>query len=351
MNFTGNRMEPVTTVLLITLLIGVIGLLAWLITIHFSSKQQIASQKQVIDFITQQLHELKDAQSKTDQGLQKSLSESQSFLNKNLQFSQKTLNNLNERLGKLHEASQQMVSVGSEVRKLQDILKNPKQRGSLGEWSLENILSKVLPEENYQLQYSFKNGKTVDAIVHLADYSVPVDAKFPLEGFEKILKAENEQQQRTARKQFLNDVISHIDKIAGNYINPKEGTLDFALMYIPAENVYYETVIKQPGDTKNVTEYAMDRKVIPVSPNLLYVYLMTVVMGLHGLQIEKQAAEIQNNLKTLNSEFAKFVEHWDVLGKHIRNTSSKYDEGARIIDKFGVQLEQLGSRTENEPEN
>jgi len=333
------------------LLAGVIGLLAWLISIHFSSKQQIASQKQVIDFITQQLHELKDAHSKTDQGLQKSLSESQNFLNKNLQFSQKTLNNLNERLGKLHEASQNMVSVGNEVRKLQDILKNPKQRGSLGEWSLENILSKVLPQENYQLQYSFKNGKTVDAIVYLADYSVPVDAKFPLEGFEKILESENEQQQKPARKQFLNDVINHIDKIAGNYINPKEGTLDFALMYIPAENVYYETVIKQPGDTKNVTEFAMDKKVIPVSPNLLYVYLMTVVMGLHGLQIEKQAAEIQNNLKTLNSEFAKFLTHWDTLGTHIRNTSKKYDDGARVIDRFGVQLEQLGSRSENESED
>jgi DNA recombination protein RmuC len=344
-------MELVILVLVITLLAGVIGLLAWLINIHFSSKQEIASQKQTIELITNQLNELKQAQSKTDQGLQKSLTQNQSFLNKNLQSSQKVLNNLNERLGKLHEANQNMLKVGSEVKKLQDILKNPKQRGNLGEWSLENILSKVLPEENYHLQYSFRNGKTVDAIVNLADYSVPVDAKFPLEGFEKLLEAEDEKQQKTARKQFLNDVINHINKIAENYINPKEGTLDFALMYIPAENVYYETVIKQESDTKNVTEYAMDKKVIPVSPNLLYVYLMTVVMGLHGLQIEKQAGEIRNNLKTLNSEFAKFVTHWDVLGKHIRNTSSKYDEGAKIVDRFGVQLEQLGSRTENEPEN
>jgi DNA recombination protein RmuC len=175
---------------------------------------------------------------------------------------------------------------------------------------------------------------------------VPIDAKFPLEGFEKILSAQDETGRKTGRKQFLNDVIKHIDKIAENYINPKEGTLDFALMFIPAENVYYEAIVKQASDTKDVAAYAMDKKVIPVSPNLLYIYLMTVVMGLHGLQIEKQAVEIQNNLKVLNSDFAKFLSHWDILGKHIKNTAGKYDEGARVIDKFGVQLEQI-SREEN----
>jgi DNA recombination protein RmuC len=326
--------------------LAVIALLGWLISIHFSSKQEIASQKENISLIYQQLEKIRDAHNETDKGLRKSLSDNQNFLNKNLRSSQVVLNNLNDRLGKLHQASQSMTKVGDEVRKLQDILKNPKQRGNLGEWSLENILSRVLPRENYTLQYGFKNGKVVDAIVNLTEYSVPIDAKFPLEGFEKILSAQDETGRKTGRKQFLNDVIKHIDKIAENYINPKEGTLDFALMFIPAENVYYEAIVKQASDTKDVAAYAMDKKVIPVSPNLLYIYLMTVVMGLHGLQIEKQAVEIQNNLKVLNSDFAKFLSHWDILGKHIKNTAGKYDEGARVIDKFGVQLEQI-SREEN----
>jgi len=114
-------------------------------------------------------------------------------------------------------------------------------------------------------------------------------------------------------------------------------------MYIPAENVYYETIVKQADDTKDILQYCLDKKVIPVSPNLLYAYLMTVVMGLHGLQIEKQAAEIRQNLKTLNASFAEFVANWDTLGSHIRNTANKYDEAGKKLDRFGVQLEQIQS--------
>jgi DNA anti-recombination protein RmuC len=112
-------------------------------------------------------------------------------------------------------------------------------------------------------------------------------------------------------------------------------------MYVPAENVYYETIIKYAGDTQDVLQCALDKKVIPVSPSLLYAYLMTVVMGLHGLQIEKQAAEIQQNLKRLNSSFAEFVSHWDVLGRHLRNAYGQYDEGSKKLDRFGLQLGQV----------
>jgi DNA recombination protein RmuC len=170
---------------------------------------------------------------------------------------------------------------------------------------------------------------------------VPVDAKCPLSSFERLVKAENEDEKAKLRRQFSKDVAAHIDKIASDYIRPVEGTLDFALMYVPAENVYYETVIKYADDTKDILKYSLDKKVIPVSPNLLYVYLMTVVMGLHGLQIEKQAAEIRQNLKTLNASFAEFVSVFDTLGSHLRNASSKYDESSKKLDKFGMQLEHI----------
>jgi DNA recombination protein RmuC len=136
-------------------------------------------------------------------------------------------------------------------------------------------------------------------------------------------------------------VQKHIDKIAESYIKPDEGTLDFAIMYIPAENVYYEAIVKTTDDTISIQDYAMERKVFPVSPNLLYVYLMTIVMGLHGLQIEKQAAEIRQNLKTLNNSFADFIALWDTLGGHLRNAQGKHDEGQKKLDKFVMQLGQI----------
>jgi DNA recombination protein RmuC len=234
-----------------------------------------------------------------------------------------------------------MMLVGTEVRRLQDILSSPKLRGQMGEWSLENLLAQILPKDSYKLQYTFKDGKTVDALVQLVDFSVPIDAKFPLPGFENVLKAESEQEKTKLRKQFIKDVNHHIDKISGDYIRPAEGTLDFAIMYIPAENVYYETIVKYPGETQDILQYCFDKKVIPVSPNLLYAYLMTVTMGLHGLQIEKQAAEIRQNLKKLNATFADFGGTWDILGKHLRNAYSQYDEGQKKLDRFGMHLNQI----------
>jgi DNA recombination protein RmuC len=264
-------------------------------------------------------------------------------LNTNLQSSQQVLSRLNSQVGELQGTNKQMLLMGTDIRRLQDILSSPKLRGQMGEWSLENLLSQILPKDSYELQYSFRDGKIVDALVKMAGFTVPIDAKFPLPGFEKLMQADTDDEKVRQRKQFINDVIKHVDKIASSYIRPVEGTLDFALMYIPAENVYYETIVKQADDTKDVLQYCFDKKVIPVSPNLLYVYLMTVVMGLHGLQIEKQAAEIRQNLKKLNADFAQFVAGWDTLGRHLRNAQSQYEEGNSKLSKFGLHLEQIQS--------
>ena len=140
----------------------------------------------------------------------------------------------------------------------------------------------------------------------------------------------------------------HIDKIADSYILPAEKTLDFALMYIPAENVYYETIVKYEDDKTDILEYALGRKVIPVSPNLLYAYLMTIVMGLHGMQIEKQAAQIRATLGRLAIDFSSFTSTWEILGRHLRNAQSQYDDGGSKINKFALQLEQIQQARESE---
>ena len=333
------------TVLLVVAVVLLILLLILVFSLASGTREKLAQQQTSVASLQQQLEAIRTASDGARNVLQDSLQKGQATLTQGLQSSSDTLSKLNNQIGQLITASTQMQKVGDDVKRLQEILASPKLRGGLGEWSLENLLSQILPKDTYQLQYSFKDAQKVDALVALAGYSVPIDAKFPLSNFELLLKAETDDQRMRLRKQFHNDVIKHIDKIAVSYIRPAEGTLDFALMYIPAENVYYEAIVKYPDDTKNILQYSLDKKVIPVSPNLLYAYLMTVVMGLHGLQIEKQAAEIRQNLKTLNASFADFADTWDVLGKHLRNAYSQYDEGHKKLDRFGMQLNQIQGQT------
>jgi DNA recombination protein RmuC len=334
-------MEPFLITIVIILIVFVLGLLIWLITTSFAGRKEIAGQATGISLLQQQLEALKTAQDNIRAELNKSLQDGQATTIKNIQASQQVLGQLNTQIGELQGTNKQMLLLGTEIRRLQDILSSPKLRGQMGEWSLENLLAQILPKDGYQLQCAFKDGKIVDALIQMPDFSVPVDAKFPLPSFERLIKTEADAERLKLRKQFLKDVISHIDKIASDYIRPAEGTVDFALCYIPAENVYYETIVKYTGDTQDVVQYALDKKVIPVSPNLLYAYLMTVAMGLHGLQIEKQAAEIRQNLKRLNASFADFLGGWDILGKHLRNAYSQYEEGGKKLDRFGMQLEQI----------
>lgn len=316
-------MELTSIVVLIIAVLAVIAVLLWL-------AHSLGSIKTVV----QQIEGLRVAQENLSAGLQ-------GTIDKNLQSQVQTLKEVNTELGRLQETGKRIIDLSSDLKNLQQILASPKLRGELGEWSLENILSAVLPAGSFTLQYTFRDGKKVDALVKMPQYSVPIDAKFPLSNFEKLQQVQNDTDKQRLRKDFLKDVQKHIDKISESYIKPDEGTLDFAIMFLPAENVYYEAMVKNTADTVNVQDYAMTKKVFPVSPNLLYVYLMTIVMGLHGLQIEKQAAEIRKNIKTLKNSFGDFLSLWDTLGGHIRNAGVKYDDGQRKLDKFVTQLDQI----------
>jgi DNA recombination protein RmuC len=334
-------MDGIILAIVAVLVLAVLALLIWLITVIYAGQRQIAGHSTGIGLLQQQLEALKAAQDAIREALQKSLQTGQESISQNLQSSQKILTQLNSQIGELQGTNKQMLQMQTDVKRLQDILTSPKLRGQMGEWSLENLLAQVLPKGSYELQYTFRDGKMVDALIRMAEFSVPVDAKFPLPGFEKVVQAGTDEEKTKLRRQFLRNVTGHIDKIAADYIRPAEGTLDFALMYVPAENVYYETIVKYAGDTQDIMQYALDKKVIPVSPNLLYAYLMTVVMGLHGLQIEKQAAEIRQNLKKLNASFSDFGLTWEVLGRHMRNAHNQYDEGQKKLDRFGMQLGQI----------
>ncbi|NIA17554.1 MAG: DNA recombination protein RmuC [Planctomycetes bacterium] len=328
-------------IIIISGILLISGLLFWLIGSVRRSSRETADT--AIGLLQQQLESLRIAQDKVSETLGKSMQTGQENVNKSLRFNQETLGKLNLQIGELQGTNKQMLQMSSDIRRLQGILASPKLRGGFGEWSLESLLKNILPQDSFQLQYQFKDGRMVDALIRMPEYSVPVDAKFPLPNFEAMQKSEDENEKKRFRNEFLKDVRKHIDKIADSYIRPAEGTLDFALMYIPAENIYYETIVQTGGDAVSIQQYAMDKKVIAVSPNLLYAYLMTVVMGLHGLQIEKQAAEIRQNLKKLNASLGIFISNWDTLGSHLRNAQNKYDDGQKRLDKFITDIEQIQS--------
>jgi DNA recombination protein RmuC len=242
-------------------------------------------------------------------------------------------------LGRLGEVTQRVFDIGKDIAGLEQILRSPKVRGGLGETFLEGLLGQMLPREHYELQYGFATGDRVDAVVRIGGRLVPVDAKFPLENFRRLLEETDDERRRQMRRAFGRDVKARVDEIAKRYILPDEGTFDFALMYIPAENVYYEIIVKSEGEEDSPATYAMGRHVIPVSPNSLYAYLQVIVLGLRGLQIEKDAREIQGRLGRLRGDLDKFRDLWDVVGKHLTNARNKYDEASAALDRVEAKLE------------
>jgi len=243
-------------------------------------------------------------------------------------------------LGKLGEVTQRVFDIGKDIAGLEQILKSPKVRGGLGETFLENLLTQMLPRDHYTLQHAFSTGDRVDAVVRIGDRLVPVDAKFPLENFRRMLDETDEDKRRQWRRAFARDVKARVDEIAKKYILPDEGTFDFGLMYVPAENVYYEIVVKdEAAEEESVAAYALGRRVIPVSPNSFYAYLAVIVLGLRGLRIERGAQEIQARLIRLRGDLERVREAFDVIGKHLTNARNKYDEAAAALTRLEAKLE------------
>jgi DNA recombination protein RmuC len=253
-------------------------------------------------------------------------------------------------LGTLTEATRRMAEIGKDIAGLEQILRAPKVRGGLGELLLERLLAEILPTGAYRLQYGFRGGDKVDAVIALADRLVPVDSKFPLENFRRLAEEPQEERRRQARRAFARDVRNRVDEIAKKYILPDEGTFDFALMYIPAENVYYEVIVRDEEEGEDaLLAYALSRRVIPVSPNCFYAYLQVILLGLKGLRVEQNAREIMSALGRLQGDLARFREHFDTLGKHVTNARNKYDEAQTALARFETKLEAVEGRRGAQP--
>lgn len=259
-------------------------------------------------------------------------------LDQSLENTANRMKEIGEELRGVRDSAMQILDVGRSISSLQDILRPPKVRGGLGELLLARLLEQVLPRANYSLQHRFRSGEAVDAAINLGAGLVPVDAKFPLESFSRMSAAESDEERSRLRRDFVKAVKGHIDSVA-KYIRPDEGTFDFALMYIPAENVYYEVIVKGAGEGEGgLQEYALERRVVPVSPNSFYAYLRAIVLGLQGLRVERQAQEILGHLGRLKGDFGRFREEFGVLGRHLTNARNKYDDVDRMVERFSERL-------------
>jgi len=263
-------------------------------------------------------------------------SESTNVIQQQFNQSAKIISDVTEKLTRLDETNKQVVNFADQLRTLQDILKNPKQRGVLGEYYLETVLKNVLPPGSYKMQYGFKDGMIVDAAVFVGKNIIPVDSKFSLENYNRILEAHDPAEKQRYESAFINDLKSRIDETS-KYVRPEENTMDFAFMFIPSEAVFYDLLINKVGaineDTNNLIYYAGKKKVIIVSPTSFLAYLQTVLQGLKNQKISEQAREIIKDVERLGRHLALYSEFMLKLGGSLTTTVNTYNKASKELKK------------------
>ncbi len=230
----------------------------------------------------------------------------------------------------------QMSEIGRSMKDLQEFLKSPKLRGNIGEEVLRDLITQMFPKSSFHLQYEFKNGEKVDAALNTDAGILPIDSKFPMENFQKMVKADTEEERTRMKKEFISDVKKHIKDISKKYILPEEGTMDFALMYIPSEAVYYEIV-----NLTELTSLARTSRVYPVSPTTLYAQLQMILLSYEGKKIETKSREVFRLLRAIQKDYEKTNEALQVLGKHINNTYNQYN--SKVMQNFSIMGQKLTS--------
>jgi len=253
---------------------------------------------------------------------------------------QENTKQLNERLDNAARVIQgvekevgQMSEIGRNMRELQDFLKSPKLRGNIGEQVLKDLIAQMFPKSSFHLQYEFKSGEKVDAAIQTDAGILPIDSKFPMENYQKMVKASEKSEKEMFKKEFVKDVRKHIDAIAKKYILPAEGTMDFALMYIPSESVYYEIV-----NEIEVLDYARKSRVYMVSPSTLYAHLQTILLSFEGKKIESKSRELFTLLRSMQIDYEKIEENMSTLGKHINNAYSQFGNVLSGFSSLGQKL-------------
>lgn len=272
--------------------------------------------------------------------VQRSLGTTEERMGTQAGVTQRALTDLARHLGQLSERSERIGELAREVGSLHDLLRLPQPRGGFGELMLERVLADCLPADAFALQYTFRDGARVDAIVRSGGKIVPIDAKFPVDAFRAMLAATSDDERRSRRRAFLQQVKKHVDAV-GRYVRPDESTIDLAFLYVPAEQIHYDAfVISEEGE--DMRAYCAQHRVMPVSPNTLVAYLQLVALGLRGLAIEQRSRELHGQIRGAALELERFRDLHDQLGRHVENASKKFTESLRALDRATGAVETLG---------
>lgn len=333
------------------LLIGIIMLFVQLSKVAKGSGDSGMSEKMIR--LEERLSQLSEKSSELNRTVDSKLAESTRAIQQQYGQSAKIIQDVTERLTKLDETNKQVVNFADQLQSLQDILKNPKQRGVLGEYYLEETLKNVLPPNSYQMQYKFKDGEIVDAVVFVKEKIIPVDSKFSLENYERILNERDPEERVELQKLFKQDLKNRIDETS-KYVRPAENTMDFAFMFIPSEAIYYDLLVNKVGivkiATRDLIDYAFkDKHVIIVSPTSFLAYLQTVLQGLRALQIEESAKEIRKNVEQLAKHLSSYDTYLQKLGGHLGTTVNTYNAAYKEfkkVDKDVLKIAEVGGDIE-----
>jgi DNA recombination protein RmuC len=308
------------------ILAGII-ILGFIILIYFFNKKLSGiDNKKTDQALMEWLKNMQSTISNSSTETVRTLQENTKQLNERLDTAARVIRDVEKEVG-------QMSEIGRNMRELQDFLKSPKLRGNIGEQVLKDLIAQMFPKNSFHLQYEFKSGEKVDAAIQTDAGILPIDSKFPMENYQKMTKANDPKEKESFEKEFVKDVKKHIDAISKKYILPSEGTMDFALMYIPSESVYYEVV-----NQIDTLDYARRSRVYMVSPSTLYAHLQTILLSFEGKRIESKSKELFTLLRSMQIDYEKIEENMSTLGKHINNAYAQFGNVLSNFSSLGQKL-------------
>lgn len=346
-------METVVLIILLLVVIG-LGVTLFIISQRLRDIKQGGGVELLKADVTELNRTISTLQTTLGDKLERNASNMQTSMQRQLTESMKLVGDVSQRLTKLDETNRRVVDVADELKTLQNVLQNPKQRGVFGEYYLESVLTNMLPTKNYKMQYAFKDGVIADAVVILdKGILLPIDSKFSLENYNRMVSTKTKPEREEYLKKVRNDLKGRIDETS-KYIRPSEGTMDFAFMFIPSESLYYDLLIGDVGtgsSARDLIEYAFrEKKVIIVSPTSFMAYLQTVLQGLRSLQIEEQAKDIQIQVGKLGRHIASFDSFMEKLGKSLGTTVGHYNNAHKELAKIDTDVTKIaGTNKSIEP--
>ena len=327
--------------LVIILLVAILGLLAYVVFNRASGQEtqgMVLLQQRIQELERSLETKLGEGTTRMFENMRSQFGESQKLASDIRDLVSKQLTEVAREQTKTNESTTRFMVIADQLANLEKVLKHQKQRGNLGEASLELILSNILPPGSYKMQYEFPGGETVDAVVVTKEGVIPIDAKFSLDNYQRLVSAIDEVQRAELEKQFKNDLKMRIDETA-KYVRPKDGTLPFAFMYIPAEAIYYDLLINEVGsvkvNTRNLIDYAYnEKKVIIVSPTTFAAYLQSVLYGFKAFKIEETAKDIAKNVESLSRHLKAYEDYYKKLGNSLSTTVNHFNAGSKELGKI-----------------